>query len=103
MYSEAGLQRVGPFDFQGWVTCLKRTWTIVRPAGDRHTPEALAALEAIRALPPAYRETLLLRLVEGMTGPEIARRTGLTEGSVRVNLCRGMELLRNLVGAGEQS
>jgi len=56
--------------------------------------EALAALAAIRELPDAYRETLILRLVEGMNGPEIAARTGLTPGSVRVNLHRGMEMLR---------
>ena len=29
-----------------------------------------------------------------MTGPEIAARTGLTPGSVRVNLHRGMTQLR---------
>jgi RNA polymerase sigma-70 factor (ECF subfamily) len=51
-------------------------------------------LELIRTLPDAYRETLILRLVEGMTGPEIAVRTGLTPGSVRVNLHRGMQQLR---------
>ena len=56
--------------------------------------EARAALDAIRSLPEAYRETLVLRLVEGMTGPEIAERTGLTPASVRVNLHRGMKLLR---------
>lgn len=56
--------------------------------------EAAAALRAIRELPEAYRETLMLRLVEGMTGPEIAERTGLTADSVRVNLHRGMKLLR---------
>src|SRR3954471_6030419 len=56
--------------------------------------EAHAALAAIRTLPEAYRETLLLRLVEGLTGPEIAERTGLTPASVRVNLHRGMKLLR---------
>ncbi|HET9482015.1 MAG TPA: sigma-70 family RNA polymerase sigma factor [Candidatus Polarisedimenticolia bacterium] len=56
--------------------------------------EALEALAVIRALPEAYRETLVLRLLEGMTGPEIAERTGLTPGSVRVNLHRGMKLLR---------
>lgn len=56
--------------------------------------EALAVLEQIRRLPEAYRETLILRLVEGMTGPEIAERTGLTPDSVRVNLCRGMKMLR---------
>jgi len=56
--------------------------------------EAHAALDAIRALPDAYRDTLMLRLVEGLTGPEIAMRTGLTPASVRVNLHRGMKLLR---------
>jgi RNA polymerase sigma-70 factor, ECF subfamily len=60
---------------------------------------AAAALEAVRSLPDAYRETLILRLVEGMTGPEIAARTGLTHGSVRVNLHRGMEQLRAKLGA----
>jgi RNA polymerase sigma-70 factor (ECF subfamily) len=29
-----------------------------------------------------------------MSGPEIAERTGLTPASVRVNLHRGMKLLR---------
>jgi RNA polymerase sigma-70 factor (ECF subfamily) len=56
--------------------------------------EALAVLDIIRTLPEAYRETLVLRLVEGLTGPEIAERTGLTPASVRVNLHRGMKLLR---------
>jgi RNA polymerase sigma-70 factor, ECF subfamily len=56
--------------------------------------EALAILELVRTLPDAYRETLVLRLVEGLTGPEIADRTGLTPASVRVNLHRGMRLLR---------
>jgi len=55
-------------------------------------------LEAIKRLPESYRETLILRLVEGMTGSEIAARTGLTADSVRVNLCRGMKLLRACLG-----
>jgi RNA polymerase sigma-70 factor (ECF subfamily) len=42
---------------------------------------------------------LVLRLVEGMTGPEIALRTGMTAGSVRVNLHRGMKMLRARLGA----
>jgi DNA-directed RNA polymerase specialized sigma24 family protein len=33
-----------------------------------------------------------------MSGPEIAARTGLTHGSVRVNLHRGMQQLREMVG-----
>lgn len=55
-------------------------------------------LDLIRHLPEAYRETLVLRFVEGMTGPEIASRTGLTPASVRVNLHRGMKLLREKIG-----
>ena len=64
----------------------------------RDDAEAAQALAAIRALPEAYRETLILRLVEGMTGPEISARTGLTPGSVRVNLHRGMQMLRGALG-----
>jgi RNA polymerase sigma-70 factor (ECF subfamily) len=64
-----------------------------------HQSPAAAILDAIRALPDAYRETLILRLVEGMTGPEIAARTGLTHGSVRVNLHRGMQQLRAKLSA----
>ncbi len=60
--------------------------------------EAAMILAVVRALPEPYREPLILRLVEGMTGPEIATRTGLTHGSVRVNLCRGMQLLREKLG-----
>ncbi len=58
--------------------------------------QALVALDLLRRLPAAYRETLIMRLVEGLTGPEIARQTGLTPDSVRVNLCRGMKILREL-------
>jgi RNA polymerase sigma-70 factor (ECF subfamily) len=60
--------------------------------------EAREILKTIRTLPDAYRETLVLRLVEGMTGPEIAEHTGLTPESVRVNLHRGMKMLREKLG-----
>lgn len=61
--------------------------------------DAIAVLDIIKTLPEAYRETLVLRLVEGMTGPEIAGQTGLTPASVRVNLHRGMKLLREKLGS----
>jgi RNA polymerase sigma-70 factor, ECF subfamily len=60
--------------------------------------EAREILKAIRSLPETYRETLVLRLVEGMTGQEIAEQTGLTPESVRVNLHRGMKLLKEKLG-----
>ena len=73
-----------------------------RPAGARRHGGArrgARVLDLIRTLPEAYRETLVLRLVEGLTGPEIADRTGLTAASVRVNLHRGMKLLREKLHA----
>jgi RNA polymerase sigma-70 factor (ECF subfamily) len=101
-----------PDAFGGWLAAIARNRardhhrrgeeTVELPAElpGRPHPEgaALAVLAAIRGLPEAYRETLVLRLVEGMTGPEIAERTGLTPGSVRVNLHRGMRLLREALG-----
>jgi RNA polymerase sigma-70 factor (ECF subfamily) len=63
--------------------------------------EAREILKTIRSLPETYRETLVLRLVEGMTGQEIAEQTGLTPESVRVNLHRGMKLLREKLGIKE--
>jgi RNA polymerase sigma-70 factor (ECF subfamily) len=70
------------------------------PTGERSSASAQArdVLAALQSLPEAYRETLTLRLVEGMTGPEIAARTGLTHDSVRVNLHRGMKQLRERLG-----
>jgi RNA polymerase sigma-70 factor (ECF subfamily) len=72
------------------------------PGAPHPEGEALTVLAVVRRLPEAYRETLVLRLVEGMTGPEIAERTGLTPGSVRVNLHRGMLMLREALGRSEK-
>lgn len=102
----SGLRDDGAFG--GWLVTIARNrahdyhrrareWTELPedvPSRERYSPEALAALEAIRRLPEAYREPLLMRLVEGMSGDEIAARTGLTPASVRVNLHRGMKQLR---------
>ncbi len=58
------------------------------------TADGTEILRLMVELPEAYRETLALRLIEGLSGQEIADATGLTHGSVRVNLHRGMQLLR---------
>ena len=81
----------------------RETVEVTEDLSARETGESRATeiLEIIRTLPDAYRETLVLRLVEGMTGPEIASRTGLTSASVRVNLHRGMKLLREKLGFKE--
>jgi RNA polymerase sigma-70 factor (ECF subfamily) len=64
------------------------------PNGSRSRGEADEILRHIRNLPECYREPLMLRFVMHLSGPEIAERTGLTPGSVRVNLHRGTKLLR---------
>jgi RNA polymerase sigma-70 factor (ECF subfamily) len=69
-----------------------------RQASPELVAEANAAVAAIQNLPEAYRETLTLRLVEGLSGPEIGAATGLTADSVRVNLHRGFRLLRERLG-----
>lgn len=105
--------------FAGWITRIARNraedfrrnaaefFELDRDHGTRATQddaaEAARALGTIRALPEAYRQTLLLRLVEGMSGAEIAERTGLTPASVRVNIHRGMQLLREALGGKERS
>lgn len=75
-------------------------------SGPDDSAEAERVLRTIQSLPEAYRETLMLRLVEGMSGPEIAALTGLTPPSVRINLHRGMAKLRaalRLPGAHEEN
>jgi len=72
-------------------------------SSDTSINKATEILELIAGLPAAYHETLILRLVEGMTGPEIATRTGLTPASVRVNLHRGMKLLREKLSFKENT
>jgi RNA polymerase sigma-70 factor (ECF subfamily) len=98
--------------FGGWIAMIARNRAMDFYRSSRETVEvteqmavertpnrtAIEILELIRGLPEAYRETLILRFVEGMTGPEIASRTGLTAASVRVNLHRGMKLLRQKIG-----
>lgn len=77
---------------------LAETETVAPESSPETAAEAAAALAAIQDLPEAYRETLALRLIAGMSGPEIAAATGLTPDSVRVNLHRGFRLLRARLG-----
>ena len=102
-----------PSSFGGWLAAIARNRakdyhrgamesdevTDELAVADPPLAEAISVLQVIRRLPEAYRETLILRFVEGMTGPEIAELTGMKPGSVRVNLHRGMKLLREQISA----
>jgi RNA polymerase sigma-70 factor, ECF subfamily len=105
-----------PAAFGGWIGAIARKRAINHAQRHprevemddtylgREAPEvriqANEAIAAIQTLPEAYRETLLLRLVEGYSGMEIASLCGLTAESVRVNLHRGFKLLRERLGGG---
>ncbi len=103
-----------PAAFPGWLLAMARHRAVdhvrrrqpvfeARDEGVAPPPtvEAARALQALRELPDTYRETLIMRLVEGLTGPEIAERTGMTPESVRVHLHRGMKLLRDRLGGSD--
>jgi RNA polymerase sigma-70 factor, ECF subfamily len=77
---------------------LQDGWPDATSASSSDVAEVRHVLDAIHSLPDAYRETLVMRLCEGMSGPEIAAVTGLEPGSVRINLHRGMKLLREKLG-----
>jgi RNA polymerase sigma-70 factor, ECF subfamily len=106
-----------PASFGPWVAAIARRFEVSRNAASapREWDESIhdvgsvfadpelsvdadVVLNVIRGLPEAYRETLVLRLVEGMSGPEIAAATGRDPKSVRVNLHRGMKKLRAALG-----
>ena len=71
-----------------------------------------AALDAalierlLAALPPLYREPLLLRYKEELDIPEISRVLSLPEGTVKVRLFRGRDMLKRKLeayGFGEEN
>lgn len=105
-----------PAAFSGWIASMARNEARMLHRSARatealsdQTPAPVAdgsadgamedALRALRALPERYREPLTLRLVEQMSGEEIAERLGLTHGTVRVYLHHGLRLLREQLGA----
>lgn len=51
-------------------------------------------VRAVLALPEPYRSTILLRFFEGLSPPEIARRTGAPVDTVKARLRRGLARLR---------
>ncbi len=103
-----------PAAFPGWLLRIARNLAVDHLRAPRTSEDGLAeapspaaspdavaearrVLAALARIPERLREVLAMRLVEGMSGPEIADATGLTHGTVRVYLHAGMQQLRALL------
>ena len=62
------------------------------------SPERLAVLEAVWALPKAYRDVIYLHYYEGYTAPEIAAILHRNPNTVYTHLARGKAMLRDSLG-----
>ena len=58
----------------------------------------LALQSALRKLGESYRETVILRDIQGLTYEEIAEMLEITVGTVKSRLSRGREDLRKRLG-----
>ena len=65
-------------------------------ASRRERAELLA--EALQTLPPAYREVIVLRNLEGLSFADVADRMGRTEDSVKNIWLRALSRLRRMLG-----
>lgn len=112
-------ERLRPGELDGYLVQAARNlaldqqrWRARRGAGDTADPatvalvvprhdDALAESErlsrALQQLPPEQREVVLLRVVDGLTFPELAARTGAAEGTVCSRLRYGLARLRQLM------
>jgi RNA polymerase sigma factor (sigma-70 family) len=90
----------------------RREWLVASPpalAGGDVEDDAMAAFEArrvrsaIRALPAAQREAVLLFYVEGLTQAEVAAQLGIEVGAVKTRLHRARAALRRRLTTPEEA
>jgi RNA polymerase sigma-70 factor (ECF subfamily) len=60
--------------------------------------QSVLLADALQKLPVDYRDVLILRHLEGLTFPEVARRMGKTQDSVEKLWLRGLVRLRQVFG-----
>jgi RNA polymerase sigma-70 factor (ECF subfamily) len=60
--------------------------------------EAVRIADALEALPADYRDVLMMRHLEGLSFPEVARQMGRSVGSVEKLWARGLARLREAFG-----
>ena len=67
---------------------------------DRSRVDRIDLDAAIKALPPGFREVLVLHDVEGFTHEEIATMLGLVPGTSKSQLARARRRVRELLESG---
>lgn len=68
-----------------------------QPAADVGIEDSLQILDALRALPPARRATVILRFYEDLSDHEIARVLDRPLGTVKSDIHRAVNQLRSLM------
>jgi RNA polymerase sigma factor (sigma-70 family) len=58
----------------------------------------LTVAQAIRTLPTRQREVIAMRFLAGMSEPEVATALGLSLGTVKTHIRRGLHRLRGVLG-----
>jgi RNA polymerase sigma-70 factor (ECF subfamily) len=61
------------------------------------SPDAVALVAALRRLPEAQRQALILHHLGDLSVAEVARETGVPEGTVKARLSRGRAALAELL------
>ena len=61
--------------------------------------QAVLLADALGKLTDDYREAIVLRHLEGLSFPEVARRMGRSEDSVKKLWARALAKLRRILGA----
>lgn len=74
---------------------------LVVPRSEAALAESERLSRALHQLPAEQREVVLLRVVDGLTFPELAARTGAPEGTVCSRFRYGLARLRQLLGGEE--
>ena len=108
-----------PAEFSSWIGTIARN-TALRAAGKKKPApkdgpipleggddpadgmaareDRLSVMTAIESLPEAYRSTLYLKYMNGMTCREIAETKGVSVGVITSRLSRGMAMVRTKLG-----
>lgn len=89
----------------GWLSLHEPKAAAARPSHPDDPAEQLLRSEeerllhrAVDALPEPYRTPVILRYMSGLSAPEIATVLGRPAGTVRYQLSRAMQLLRDRLG-----